>query len=89
MSLQGYAPLTSAAKAFLNLAEKHALLDSLVPSLTKSGQIGIGVVCENLVSASKLGSIFGHEFGPFIVDTWGQVQVVCFTEIFISRPIRR
>jgi hypothetical protein len=85
MSITDYLPVCEKTRAFISRAEQHRMAERLVPTLTKNGHIAVGIVVESQVDVFDLGAIFGNEFGPYSVDTWGLMKVFSFNETQIRR----
>lgn len=78
MGITSFKPVCSVAQAFIARAHEQELGDSLVPALTPTGDVVVGVVVENSIEAWEMGRIFGDDFGPISVDNWGKVQILTF-----------
>ena len=85
MGITNFQPVCSIAKAFIARAHERELGDSLVPALTSSGDVVVGVIVEDSIQACEMGRIFGDEFGPVSVDSWGVVQILTFHATTIRR----
>ncbi|WP_213664097.1 hypothetical protein [Stutzerimonas stutzeri] len=85
MGITSFQPVCNLAKDFIARAHERDLAANLVPALTASGQIAVGVVVENSTQAFEMGQIFGNDFGPISVDSWGVVQILTFPATTIRR----
>lgn len=85
MGITSFQPVCSVAQEFIARAHERDLGNSLVPSLTSTGEVVVGVVVENSIEAWEMGRIFGDDFGPMSVDSWGKVQILTFQATTIRR----
>lgn len=87
MGINGYVAANATAQAIIDKASQHNLSGSLVPALSKSGDIVLGVVVETQIDAFNLGAIFGDTgmYGPCSVDSWGITQIFSYSNAAIAR----
>lgn len=85
MGITSFQPVCNLAKDFIARAHERDLAANLVPALTASGQLAVGVVVENSIEAFEMGRIFGNDFGPISIDSWGVVQILTFPATTIRR----
>jgi hypothetical protein len=85
MGITSFQPACNLAKDFIARACERDLAANLVPALTASGQLALGVVVENSIQAHEMGQIFGNDFGPISIDSWRGVQILTFPATTILR----
>lgn len=85
MGITSFQAVCSLAQKFIARAHEKDLGSCLVPALNSNGDLVVGVVVETSVEAWEMGRIFGDEFGPISVESWGMVQILTFQAATIRR----